>query len=269
MKMPIVARDASHRIARGAGCALLFASFVCALPANAQPASAEPASRQPVNTDTAFSLAGDLSGTLTLTSDYRFRGVSRTFGDPAVQGGAQFSLPSQFYFGAWGSNVDKTAFADSRGIELQTYGGYRWTVGEALRFDAGLDQYLYLGQSSLNTLEGYIRGTWKFFSLGYWHTFSNTYFGIADARGSNYFDLSVRYPIGSAWKAVGHYGAQRIEGEGTSYSDYLIGIERRWNDLDWSIAIVGSDSDFPVANSIGRQRDLGDQGLVLTVSKTF
>ena len=50
-----------------------------------------------------LSVSGTLVSNLTLTSDYRFRGVSQTFGDPAFQAGADFTMPSNFYVGTWAS----------------------------------------------------------------------------------------------------------------------------------------------------------------------
>src|SRR5688500_5572232 len=73
-----------------------------------------------------FSVSGTMVGNLTLTSDYRFRGVSQTFGDPAIQGGLDFTLPSNFYIGTWASMVDKEIYANTRGFELDIYGGYKW-----------------------------------------------------------------------------------------------------------------------------------------------
>ena len=90
-----------------------------------------------------------------MTSDYRFRGVSRTFGDPAIQGGLDVTLPSNFYIGTWASIVDKEIFANSRGFELDIYGGYKWQLRQGLVIDVGLLQYLFPSESEFSTLEGY------------------------------------------------------------------------------------------------------------------
>lgn len=49
--------------------------------------------------------ADDLSATLSLTSDYVFRGVSLTNG-PALQGSVDYAFDSGFYIGSWTSNYD-------------------------------------------------------------------------------------------------------------------------------------------------------------------
>ncbi len=46
------------------------------------------------------------SGTAALTSDYRFRGVTQTQTDPALQAGFTLAHTSGLYFGLWGSNVN-------------------------------------------------------------------------------------------------------------------------------------------------------------------
>ncbi len=46
-----------------------------------------------------------LTGSLALTSDYAFRGLTQTNRDPAVQGGIEFAAASGYYIGTWGSNI--------------------------------------------------------------------------------------------------------------------------------------------------------------------
>ena len=46
-----------------------------------------------------------ISGSATLTSDYRFRGVSQSDEGMAVQGGFTISHESGLYAGTWGSNL--------------------------------------------------------------------------------------------------------------------------------------------------------------------
>lgn len=50
--------------------------------------------------------AYEVSASATLASDYRFRGISQTSRNPAVQGGIELATDSGFSFGLWGSNVD-------------------------------------------------------------------------------------------------------------------------------------------------------------------
>ena len=59
-----------------------------------------------------------ITGNLSIVSDYRFRGISQTFVQPAIQGGIDYSHKSGFYLGNWNSNVSgasrRTAAAGAR-----------------------------------------------------------------------------------------------------------------------------------------------------------
>ena len=64
------------------------------------------------STAPAAAAAGDLGGGFTvtggatLTSDYRFRGISQTNKEPAVQGTFTITHSSGFYATWWGSSID-------------------------------------------------------------------------------------------------------------------------------------------------------------------
>lgn len=117
--------------------ALGLAAFAAA-PAFAQDAAA-PAS--PAATGAAADDGGfDISATLTLASDYRFRGVSLSDRDPAVQASVDVGYHG-FYAGVWTSNIAR--FADTR-IETDLYAGYGGAVG-GFEYQIGGIAYLYPG----------------------------------------------------------------------------------------------------------------------------
>src|SRR5512133_1490261 len=66
-----------------------------------------------------------------VTSDYRFRGISQTSFDPALQAGVDFAHKSGFYLGAWGSNIswikDYVGASDGS-LEIDLYGGYKGAI---------------------------------------------------------------------------------------------------------------------------------------------
>ena len=61
-----------------------------------------------------------------VTTDYRFRGISQSRLDPAIQGGADFTHKSGLYLGFWASSIKW--ITDQPGgnadAELDFYGGY-------------------------------------------------------------------------------------------------------------------------------------------------
>jgi uncharacterized protein (TIGR02001 family) len=84
-----------------------------------------------------------ISGGATLLSDYRFRGVSRSDGDPALQGRITVTLPSGFYAGARGTTLKGVrAFGDA---ELDLYAGYATSIASGTTLDAGLLYYAFPG----------------------------------------------------------------------------------------------------------------------------
>ncbi|WP_081095395.1 TorF family putative porin [Erythrobacter donghaensis] len=83
-----------------------------------------------------------VSGSATLASDYRFRGVSQSDEGFAVQGGFTISHESGLYAGAWGSNLAGWGTFGGANMELDLYAGFKLPVGEGT-LDAGLTWYMY------------------------------------------------------------------------------------------------------------------------------
>lgn len=204
-------------------------------------------------------LAADSPHTLTanvgLYSQYIFRGLTQTNEEPALQGGFDYAHSSGFYLGVWGSNISwlkenattsSTSVAGSYksggSLELDFYGGYKGSIGD-FGYDVGLLQYYYPGQTNTatdikaNTLEAYVAGSWKWFSLKYSHALSNNVFGTKDARGTSYLDLSASFPIGETGLTLGaHYGMQKYEGRDNRISSASHNNDSLYSYDDWKIS---------------------------------
>jgi uncharacterized protein (TIGR02001 family) len=212
-----------------------------------------------------------LSGNLSIVSDYRFRGISQTFLEPAIQGGIDYSHSSGFYLGNWNSNVSSLGYVDGT-IEMDIYGGFKFPAGP-FTLDVGLLQYLYPGAKNAgvkyDTLEAYIGASWKWFTLKYSVTLDD-YFGVANSDGSGYLDLGFSYEIAPKLTLVAHYGDQTVENSPTSdYSDTKLGITYDLN--GWVLGLAYYDTDLVVnqMNAAGKTEDVGDSGVVFSVSKSF
>ena len=83
-----------------------------------------------------------ISGAATLTSDYRFRGVSQSDEGIAAQAGITVSHSSGFYVGAWGSNLAGWGTFGGSNTELDLIAGYKLPIGEGT-LDAGVTWYMY------------------------------------------------------------------------------------------------------------------------------
>ena len=89
-----------------------------------------------------------LTGGVSLVSDYRFRGVSLSDKDFAVQPYLTVTHESGFYVGVWGSNVAENTGDD---VEVDLYAGF--SGGDAITYDISATYYVYPGVSSFNYAE--------------------------------------------------------------------------------------------------------------------
>lgn len=122
---------------------------------------------------------GKFSGSVTLASDYVFRGVSQTLERPAIQGELDWTHESGFHLGTWGSNV---RFEGGDGsLEQDFYGGYATTLGEVA---VNVEAYFYWYPSDESEFD-----YWEFpvelayeaepFTLSGTVSYSPDYFGYA------------------------------------------------------------------------------------------
>ena len=174
-----------------------------------------------------------------VVSEYRYRGLSQTNGDPALQGGADYAHSSGFYAGAWATNISwiKDSGVDGS-LELDLYGGYKGTAGP-VGYDVGYLRYEYVGNKykdvsattvNANTDEAYAAVTYGPATLKYSYAFSNL-FGLADSKGSTYIDLSATFDVGGGFSLTPHVGYQDIKGANAaspklSYTDYALTLAK-------------------------------------------
>lgn len=123
---------------------LSFAALavVAAVPAQAQ--QAEPISRDPDSEMAGSRASITVSGSATLTSDYRFRGISQTDREMAIQGGLTVAHDSGVYAGAWGSSLAGWGTFGGANMELDLFAGVVLPIGRG-KLDTGLVWYMYPG----------------------------------------------------------------------------------------------------------------------------
>lgn len=100
-----------------------------------------------------------ISGGITLISDYRFRGVSLSGEDFAVQPTLTVSHESGFYAGVWGSNLDDTPLYGE--VEVDLYVGYNTAIAEGTTLDASLIYYWYPDGNNLAGASDYLESIFK------------------------------------------------------------------------------------------------------------
>ncbi|MGN6819813.1 MAG: TorF family putative porin [Sphingomonas sp.] len=94
--------------------------------------------------DTAPPPPVSFSGSATLVSDYRFRGISQTNKHFAVQGGLTATTTAGFYASVWGSSIDDYIAAGSD-QEIDLILGYKHTFKSGVTIDGGVLYYYYPG----------------------------------------------------------------------------------------------------------------------------
>ena len=117
----------------------------------------------------------NFSNTITLTSDYVFRGQSFTSQDPAIQGSFDWGMGS-WYAGVWGSNIE----LPNSSLELDYY------IGHANSTAGGLDYDLMLIYYNFPSAEDSGSGSVETDQLELWGTFGR-------AVGPAYLGLFVAY----------------------------------------------------------------------------
>jgi len=131
----------------------LFASVAGPVAAIAAAFAATPAMAQE-EVPSEFTIAGSVA----LVSDYRFRGVSQSDKDIAIQGGVSVSHASGFYVGTWASNLAGWGTFGGSNTELDIYGGFAKEVASGVKVDVGLTWYMYPGGSDITDFaEPYVK----------------------------------------------------------------------------------------------------------------
>lgn len=85
-----------------------------------------------------------VTGSVGIVSDYRFRGVSQSDEQLAVQGGFTIAHESGLYIGTWGSNLSGWGTFGGANMELDLIAGYKVPVGGGT-LDVGATWYMYPG----------------------------------------------------------------------------------------------------------------------------
>lgn len=226
-----------------------------------------------------------LSANVSLTSNYVFRGISQTGGDPALQGGLDYTHSSGFYLGTWGSNVgwiEDFQGYNSGNMEIDVYGGFRGNLGEDVTFDVGAIQYMFPGNKpaatvDADTTEVYGALGWKWFTVKYSYYVSDEVFGFGNADGSDYIDLSASVPLGETGLTAGaHWGTFNFKNNGAQdYDDWKVSLAYDMSKLGdlasgMTVGVMYTDTDADSAVWTDANGEfLGKDTTTVWISKAF
>ena len=227
-------------------------------------------------------IAAEVSGNVSMTSDYRFRGISQTDTQPAIQGGFDVAYDNGVYIGMWGSNVEFSSVS----MELDYYVGYSGSISEDISFDLGYIYYDYPGATAQDLGFGsidydyeevYASISYKDFTLGaaysddYWLESGNFYYVYGDYSFALPHDVSLDLHYGyndfeNSSSDTGQDGGQAfLSGDEDSYSDYSITLTKAFAGVDVSLSWV--DTDLSQSEVFGT--NWADSTVVFAVSKSL
>lgn len=182
-----------------------------------------------------------VNGSISIVSDYRFRGVSLSAGHPEPQVHLGYDSKSGWYAGGFASGTD---FRDEKGgnVQLMAYAGYTRQLSPGVGWEAGAIKSVFLRAASYDYVEIFaglasdrISGR-LYFSPDYFDRHASTL----------YAEFNGAYPFGQRFHLLGHIGFLRaISGSKSSaaspadQSDVSIGASV---DLaDWKIRVAWID----------------------------
>ena len=221
-----------------------------------------------------------ITGGATLTSDYRFRGLSQTDKRFAIQGTIGIAHESGLYVGTWGSSIDDYV-ANGGDQEIDLYAGYKKTIS-GTTIDGGLLYYYYPGSGGINSdfFEPYLNVSHSFGPVGVkvgtnfaWkqHGLSD---GTADRRGGFYANVEPSFAIPNTGLTItGHVGRSFVHNYitfGQKYTDWSLTAAYTWKALTFSAAYTDTNKDlysYPLGG--GHNRNISKAGFVGAVAVAF
>jgi uncharacterized protein (TIGR02001 family) len=234
-----------------------------------------------------------------VVTDYRYRGITQSRNEAAVQGGVDYAHKSGFYVGAWASTIkwiaDNSYVANTRGsrtgtditgnVELDVYGGYKFDLAKDVTMDVGYLRYQYLGNNleatrtnvnagqynNANTNEVYTAITMGPITAKYSYSLGDL-FGYIDSKGSGYFDLSANFEVIPSWTVTPHVGRQTVTAAiyNASYNDMSLTVTKDLGKgLSASLGYYGTNAETSTYSSAFDGKFLGERGAVLGVKYNF
>lgn len=175
----------------------------------------------------------ELSGNVTLATDYRFRGISQLDNSPAIQGGFDLETDMGVYIGTWASNIGFGGGGSQ--IELDVYVGYGGDITDDVSYDVG---FLYYGypQDDLDPDADYyeVYASVSFLDATVGVNVSPDYFAETGTFVYVYGDYGIT--LGDRINVSVHAGWNQFEDSG-SYSSFFGVASGDEGYLDWSAAV--------------------------------
>lgn len=176
--------------------------------------------------------ASELSGSVTVTSEYIYRGLALSDGDPALQAGLDYAHDSGLFAGAWGSTIDLRSPASERDYELDFYAGYHHEFQAPFTATATLLRYTYPGREGLHDYdytEFLLSASFlEHYAIEFGYTDDLYGYGVS----SHHWELQFEWPFANAWVASAALGRNDLSDfGGPPYYYWNVGGSARYSRL--------------------------------------
>jgi uncharacterized protein (TIGR02001 family) len=192
-----------------------------------------------------------ITGSASIVSQYRFRGLAQSDNRPAVQGSFTLAHSSGFYISTWGSSATASDVVNIGGTEIDVYGGWTHALGKSgITFDGGLYGYIYPGATGGNYFEVYGSLAETFGPVSakvgaYFappqHVFDFNFTSSTRKNLYVYGELGGGIPNTpiSIHSHLGHTGGGFDYGK--QYFDWTVGVTYKWKALAFDVSWVGTN----------------------------
>ena len=143
-----------------------------------------------------------VSGSVSVLSNYRYRGVSLSHNDPAAQAALVYDHPHGFYAGAFASTV-RIGYPTATEVQGIFFAGYARTLASGATLEAGVVYSGFTGATSYAYPEVMLGGTYD--KVGARLHYSPDYYG--SGADSVYAELDASHRLRDHVQVVAHAGA--------------------------------------------------------------
>jgi uncharacterized protein (TIGR02001 family) len=209
----------------------------------------------------------EVTGTVTVVSDYVFRGITQSAEDPALQGSIDWAHDSGLYVGAWGSCC--LDFGSETSEEIDLYAGFAGGEEGGFGYDVGFVYYYYLpDDDDIEYFEIYLGGSYGPFDAKFWY--SDDY--VNSGESSQYLEANLNYPLPQNFTLLAHFGynlGDAFDVIDNEYYDYSVGVGYTLGHFDLELKYIDTDIDEGDALFTNDEILNAEDRVFFSVSTTF
>ena len=211
--------------------------------------------------------AAEVSAYATATTDFVWRGVTQSDGDPALQLGADLSIATGIYLGFWGSTIDiSNGPTRQRDTQVNYYIGYVAPSARDWSFGGHIVAYTFPGAESDIDYDYLEIALTANYDDRLWFEYSYSDDLYHSGRRSHNFDIYAEHALAAAWTfgvGAGYYDVSSLTGSG--YANWQLGVTHSIKRVDIDLRYHDTNQWVPIVSSAER----ADARVALSVTVSF